>query len=255
MKPAKVVSPRARASEPRVSRLADYRQSGKFKQYSLASLAVALVLLLGLVLAAVYSPLLAVRNIVVTGNQRVSHSQLVSALKVELGKPLPQISNSEIGELLKGFTLIESFSLLSSPPHTLLVRVVERTPIAIVFSSGGFYYFDPAGVRVGMASRTDKLPVLDIKGSPATSETYATAIKVLLALPASMLGKIAVMTVKSTDNVTFRLRGYAGQKVVWGDKSNAVLKSRVLAALIKNQSKNDRVTYDVSSPNAPTVRY
>jgi cell division protein FtsQ len=133
--------------------------------------------------------------------------------------------------------------------------VVERTPIAIVFSSGGFYYFDPAGVRVGMASRTDNLPVLDIKGSPATSETYATAIKVLLALPASMLGKIAVMTVKSTDNVTFRLRGYAGQKVVWGDKSNALLKSRVLAALIKNQSKNDRVTYDVSSPNAPTVRY
>jgi len=254
-RPAEPVRSIKEPRPPRVSRLDDYRQAGKFKRYSVISLLVALFLLICLVLAAVYSPLLAVRKIVITGNQRVSHAELVTALKVEIGKPLPQISNAEVGELLKKFTLIESFSLVSSPPNTLLVRVVERTPIAIVYNSGGFYYFDPAGVRVGVATRTDKLPVLDVKGSPASSETYSTAINVLLALPANMLGKIAVMTVKSTDNVTFRIRGYAGQKVIWGDKSNAVLKSKVLAALIKNQSKNDRVTYDVSSPNAPTVRY
>jgi cell division protein FtsQ len=110
-------------------------------------------------------------------------------------------------------------------------------------------------VQIGKATATDKLPVLDIKGSPAKSETFAAAIDVLLALPAKMLPKIALVTAKSTDNVTFRLRGYAGQKVVWGDKSNAALKSKVLSALIANQSAGDRVTYDVSSPAAPTVRY
>jgi cell division protein FtsQ len=135
------------------------------------------------------------------------------------------------------------------------VRIVERTPIAIVYSGGAFYYFDPAGVRIGKATATDKLPVLDIKGSPAKSETFSAAIDVLLALPAKMLPRIALVTAKSTDNVTFRLRGYAGQRVIWGDKSNAALKSKVLAALIANQSANDRVTYDVSSPSAPTVRY
>ena len=238
-----------------VSRLDDYRKAGRFKRYAIGSLLVSLVLLIALVLAAVYSPLLSVQKIVITGNQRVSHQKLVKALDGQIGRPLPQVANADIAGLLKQFTLIESFSLISQPPHTLLVRVVERTPIAIVYQGGSFAYFDPAGVRIGAAYRTDKLPVLDIKGAPASSETYKTAISVLLALPAKMLPQIAVMTVKSTDNVTFRLRGYAGQRVVWGDKSNAVLKSKVLAALIKNQGKNDRVTYDVSSPNAPTVRY
>lgn len=252
---ARVANRRAKASASLVSRLDDYRKAGRFKRYAIGSLLVSLVLLFALVLAAVYSPLLSVEKIVVTGNQRVSHQKLVAALKNQIGRPLPQVSSSDIGAQLKSFSLIESFSIVSQPPHTLLVRVVERTPIAIVYSAGQFSYFDPAGVRIGSVTRTDTLPVLDIKGTPATSETYKTAISVLLALPANMLGKIAVMTVKSTDNVTFRLRGYAGQKVVWGDKSNAILKSKVLAALIKNQSKNDRVTYDVSSPNAPTVRY
>jgi cell division protein FtsQ len=57
------------------------------------------------------------------------------------------------------------------------------------------------------------------------------------------------------DSITFKLRGSAGQKVVWGDTSQAELKARVLLALVKNQKKSDRVTYDVSSPKAPTVRY
>jgi len=238
-----------------VSRLADYRQTGKFKRYALTSLAVSLVLLISLVIAAVFSPLLAVQNIVVTGNQRVSHGRLVVALKNQMGRPLPQVSVADISAQLRQFSLIESFSLVSQPPHTLVVRVVERTPIAIVYSAGKFSYFDPAGVLIGPATRTDTLPVLDVNGTPATSETYKTAISVLLALPSKMLGKIALMTVKTNDNVTFRLRGYAGQKVVWGDKSSAILKSKVLAALIKNQNQNDRVTYDVSSPTAPTVRY
>ncbi len=252
---AKVATRRAKSTSQAVSRLDDYRKVGKFKRYAIGSSLISIALLLILVAAAVYSPLLAVQKIIVTGNQRVSHKALVTALKGQLGRPLPQVANSDIADSLKKFTLIESFSLISQPPHTLMIRVVERTPIAIVFQGGSFSYFDPAGVKVGSASRTDLLPVLDIKGTPAQSETYKTAISVLLALPEKMLSQIAVMTVKSTDNVTFRLRGYAGQKVVWGDKSNAVLKSKVLAALIKNQSKNDRVTYDVSSPNAPTVRY
>jgi cell division protein FtsQ len=34
-----------------------------------------------------------------------------------------------------------------------------------------------------------------------------------------------------------------------------VLKSKVLDALVANQKETDRVTFDVSSPNAPVVRY
>ena len=252
---SKVATRRTKVSTDGVLKLSDFRAGSKLKRYSIIATISAFALLLALIGAAVFSPILSVQKIVIRGNELVATKDLKKTLAGEIGKPLPQVSQDHIAKLLKKYTLIESFSAISAPPHTLIIKLVERTPIAIVYTNGAFYYFDPAGVQIGKATATDKLPVLDIKGSPAKSETYATAIDVLLALPAKMLPKIALVTAKSTDNVTFRLRGYAGQKVVWGDKSNAALKSKVLSALIANQGANDRVTYDVSSPAAPTVRY
>ena len=81
------------------------------------------------------------------------------------------------------------------------------------------------------------------------------AIDVLLDLPANLLERVAVIDAKTKDDVRLQLRGYSAQLIVWGDSSQSTLKSKVLAALIKNQKQTDRVTYDVSSPSAPVVRY
>ena len=214
------------------------------------------VLLMALILAAVYSPLLAIERLSVRGEKLVSEKEIKAALKGQIGKPLPQVNDDEIAKSLKRFPLIESFSVISAPPHTLIIKVTERTPIAVVWVDGyGYAFFDPAGVRVGRADNRSKLPTLEISGTPGKSPSFKAAIEVLLALPAELLPRISTMTAKSKDDVSFRLRGYAGQKVIWGDPSQAVLKSKVLAALIENQSKNDRVTYDVSSPQTPVVRY
>jgi len=52
-----------------------------------------------------------------------------------------------------------------------------------------------------------------------------------------------------------QLRGNSGQRIIWGDSGQSALKSKVLAALVENQKKTDRVTFDVSSPTAPVVLY
>jgi cell division protein FtsQ len=51
------------------------------------------------------------------------------------------------------------------------------------------------------------------------------------------------------------LRGSLGQRISWGDSSDAVLKSKVLQALMANNGGVTGVTFDVSSPNAPVVRF
>lgn len=228
----------------------------KFKRVAILSSLVSFGLLIVLVLAAVFSPMLAVERIAVRGQKLVSQGEIKKALKDVMGKPLPQVDAEWVASRLEKFALIESISVMSAPPHTLVVRVTERTPIAIVWVDGfGYAYFDPAGVRVGRATDSSKLPTLRISGTPGKSATFNAAIDVLMALPAKLLPEIQTLTAKSKDDVSFQLRGYAGQRVIWGDSSNAVLKSKVLAALLKNQSKNDRVTYDVSSPTAPVVRF
>jgi cell division protein FtsQ len=211
--------------------------------------------LLALVAASVLTPMLAVEDIQVKGLDRIPQKAILQILKKQIGKPLPLVNADEIGKDLEKFPLIESFLVVSQPPHSLLLKVRERQPIVIVYSGGSPYLYDPAGVQLGKAAGNDLYPILTITGAPKNSAEFKAAIDVLLALPADLLPKLSSIDAKSKDDVSMQLRGYAGQKIIWGDGSKSVLKSKVLAALIKNQNRTDRVTYDVSSPTAPVVRY
>lgn len=211
--------------------------------------------LLVLVLATIFTPLLAVDKIEVGGAKRLKEKSVINALTSQIGKPLPLVSPNEIAKALEAFPLIESFSIVSLPPHTLKIQIAERQPIGVISVSGTKYLYDPAGVRIGIASGSEKLPSISIKGSPEDSKEFDAAIEVLMALPSSLLERVSEINAKSKDDVTLRLRGYAGQRIIWGDGSDSVLKSKVLDALVANQKDTDRVTFDVSSPNAPVVRY
>jgi cell division protein FtsQ len=208
-----------------------------------------------LVLATLVTPIMAIQSIQVEGIKLLKEESVVNALKNQIGKPLPLVSAANVAESLKPFSLIESFSLVSLPPNTLLVRVSERQPIGVVQVSGTNYLYDPAGVRISIATGKESLPRILIANAPEKSKEFEAAIEVLMALPANLLGKVSEINAKSKDDVVLSLRGYSGQKIIWGDGSDSVLKSKVLEALIANQKSSDRVTYDVSSPYAPVVRY
>jgi cell division protein FtsQ len=212
-------------------------------------------LLILLILATMFTPLLAVEKLEVTGTHRINHQTVLKALNKQIGVPLPMVNTSAIAESLAPFALVDSFAVVSLPPHTLRIAITERQPICIVTVAGIDYLYDPAGVRVGAVGQSDNYPRIAIVGDPKGSVEFSAAIDVLLALPADLLGRIATVDAKSKDDVSMRLRGNAGQRIVWGDGSQSVLKSKVLAALIKNQKKTDYVTFDVSSPTAPVVRY
>lgn len=216
-----------------------------------------MAILLSVVAASFFSPMLAVENIKITGTDRLKVKSIYNAVVGQLGKPLPAINSAEIGKRLETFALIESFNVVGLPPHTLLIQITERQPICIINSKGANYLYDPAGVQIAKATGANlaDYPAIEIAGEPGASPEFDAAIDVLLALPAKLLPRVASVQATTKDDVTLRLRGIAGQKVIWGDSSDAVLKSKVLAALIKNQKKSDVVTYDVSSPTAPVVRY
>ncbi len=240
----------SRTTKKEVRRFTKENPTGKyFKRAILASLA----FLIALVLATTFTPILAIDKIVVSGESRVSEKQVLKILKKYVGTPLPTISEESVARDLKGFPVIESIALVSRPPHTLEVRLTERTPIAIVVSGGVQYLYDPAGVKLGPASGSELLPTVIVTGNPKDSATYRQAIDVILALPLQLLDRVAYIQAKTRDNVTLRLRGAAGQTVIWGDSSDSILKSKVLKTLLLKTSTKVRATYDVSSPLTPSV--
>jgi cell division protein FtsQ len=135
----------------------------------------------------------------------------------------------------------------------LRVKIVERNPISIVVEDGVAFLYDPSGIRLGVANGSEKLPTIIITGDPKTSKNYTQAIDVLLALPAELLEKVELIQAKTRDNVTMRLRGNARQTIIWGDSSQAALKSRVLRVLLFRNPARIPATFDVSSPLTPSV--
>ena len=249
----KAKSPRLKSAS--IPKLAVLRPKRSLARIVLTSSAVSVSLLLIFVLVAAFTPLLAVEKIQFKGNERIPTKLLASALSGQIGKPLPQVSLADVSKDLENFTLIQSVSVVNLPPHTLQVRIVERQPICIIKTAFGSFLYDPAGVRIASAKSSGEYAVVQAAGKVGASPEFRVAIKAGLALPVSIYPRVATVSAPSMDSVTFKLRGWAGQKVIWGDTSQAELKARVLLALVKHQKKSDRVTYDVSSPKAPTVRY
>ncbi len=244
---------------PLRTRIASKKEARRFtkesavKKYFLRSLLAGLLALVLLVCATMFTPLMAIEKISVTGNRKVPSQQILANLKHRIGSPLPMLTESDVAKDLEKFRLIESISLVSQPPNKLQVRITERTAISIVVRGSTRYLYDPAGVNLGRANGNEALPVILVNDDPKTSENYAQAIDVLLALPAQLLKRVAYIQAKSRDNVTMQLRGLASQTIIWGDATDSILKSRVLKALLLKTPANIRATFDVSAPLTPSV--
>ncbi|MEY4398635.1 MAG: hypothetical protein RLZ53_1211 [Actinomycetota bacterium] len=271
-KPAGRVKPK-RVQSPKVDRTFLKRQERRLKaheagarsrvsrirpRFSLAkklwlAVGISLGLLVVLVFVAVYSPLLAIQKVEIVGNSKVSSKDLAKDLAFLKGLPLPQVSNDAIVAKLSKYQLIDSVSAVSMPPSTLRVVIVERKALAKVSINGIDYLYDAVGVQLGRAQSSDKLPTILSVGDPKSSESFKQSIAVLLSVPIKLLPKIAGIQALSKDNVTLFLRS-SNQKVLWGDDSKRALKAKVLFALLEHYDGKYGLTFDVSSPNNPTVR-
>src|SRR5690606_28373532 len=110
-------------------------------------------LVLGSVVAA-YSPLFAVEKITVAGAHTIDAAAVQQALGAQIGAPLALVGASAVQAALQEFPMSESYALEARPPHDLLVRIVERTPIGVIRSEAGYTLVDAAGVV--LATTPDK---------------------------------------------------------------------------------------------------
>ena len=220
------------------------------------SLTTGSVVILGVLTAvATFSPLLSIQQVTVVGTQRLNPDEISKALIGHIGTPLPLLDQGAIAESLAGFTLIESFAATAVPPNELQINISERQALCIIEFQGALWLHDPAGVHIALAEPTDLLPRILIAEEPTSSQRFRDSVDVLLALPVELLAQVEIIQANTKDDVQMSLRGNLGQRISWGDSSNAVLKSKVLQALIANNIGATGVTFDVSSPNAPVVRF
>lgn len=226
------------------------------KRILLSTIGILAVLMAGIVAAAVYSPVLALRTVTVEGTKLLSPDQIQSALAPLQGKPLPQVSEADVAALLKPLVQVKDISTQARPPSTLEVRITERVPVALVKQGESFQLVDVDGVQLSTTADPASVPLPVIDGGSGTlaKDLFHAITAVLGALPADVLAKLSKASATSADAVELKL--VDGQTIVWGNAGEKELKARVLAALLKAPAdpKNPVRVYDVSVPRHPVTR-
>lgn len=217
------------------------------------SAAASLVLVTIATVGAAYSPLFAVQQITVVGTSQLPAADVEAALDGQRGTPLAAIDASSIKAALVAFPLVESYTLEARPPHELVVRIVERTPIGVISGAAGYTLVDAAGVALSTSPTPPAgYPVIDATGGE-DGVAFAAIGKTMRALPADLRAQVTKVEAKTADDVTLTLGG-TNTRVVWGSAEDSALKALVLQKLTATRPPDGVAVYDVSSPEVPVIR-
>ncbi|MBC7589998.1 MAG: FtsQ-type POTRA domain-containing protein [Salinibacterium sp.] len=231
-----------------------FTRRARNRRVGFAALGGLLVTLVGLVLVAVYSPILALRTITVDGTSRIDAAEVQAAVDGQLGVPLALLNFDTITTDLTVFPLIRSYVTEIIPPDTLLIHISERAPVGSVKVGEMFNLVDPAGIVLQQsAQRIPGVPVLNVPNGDMSGEAFTSTVAVLLALPPEMLAQVDSVSASTQDDVSLVLTG-VGQGVTWGSADNSARKANLLAALIRLTDPAQPGVFDVSAPGNGVFR-
>ncbi|MDO8337450.1 MAG: FtsQ-type POTRA domain-containing protein [Microcella sp.] len=229
------------------------RRSRRRRLITWGSVAV-LTALLATVVAVTLSPLMALTDIRVTGTVRLDPAEIGGALDRHRDTPLALLDQGGIRSDLEGFALIRSYSLEVVPPHSLVVRVIERAPIGAIESGSEFELVDAAGVVVeSTPQRPTGVPLIRAGEADPDEAAFRSVAEVLDALPDELATRVDVVTASTRDDVAFTIRDL-GHRVVWGSAERSAFKTRVLETAIAVNDPAVAWQFDVSAPDSVIVR-
>jgi cell division protein FtsQ len=209
---------------------------------------VLVVLFVGLGLLLYFTPIMAARNVVITGVGAVTQEEVIAAAAVKDGTPLLQVNTDDVAERVATIRRVASARVQREYPSTLRITVVERIPVVVKDYPDGPHLFDRDGVDFATAPPPPNLPYLETENPGPGDPPTKAALEVMTALRPEVAGQVAKVSAPSVAAVTLTL--VDGREVVWGTNDRTEEKAQKLAALLTQPGH----TYDVSSPDLPTVK-
>jgi len=206
------------------------------------------IVAVGLGLILYFTPVMSARNIVVIGTGAVPQQDVLAAAAVAPGTPLLQIDTTKVADRVATIRRIASARVQREYPSTLRITVVERIPVAVKDFPDGPHLYDRDGVDFATGPAPPNLPYLDVDNPGPNDAPTKAALQVLTALRPEVAGQVGRIAAPSVASITLTLAD--GRTVVWGTNDRTDEKAEKLAALLTQPGN----TYDVSSPDLPTVK-
>ena len=213
---------------------------------------IASVLLVALVAGAIWlvfiSSFLTVQQVQVQGGDALlTRQQILAAADVPDGAHLAELDLGAIRARVGALAPVRRVDVSRDWPHGVLIKVTERTPVAVVEIGGRFHAMDTEGVLFRDYRRPPAGMPRVVSTEGTSSAALAEAARVIAALPPRLAGRVDHVAVAGVDQVSLVMRG--GALVIWGSDAQSALKAQVLQQLLSHPAH----TYDVSVPGQPVT--
>jgi cell division protein FtsQ len=206
------------------------------------------VIVVGLGLLLYFTPIMSVRGTAVTGLAAVTQEEVVTAAAVAPGTPLLQVDTDAVAERVAEIRRIATARVQRQYPSTLRITVVERIPVVVKDFPDGPHMFDRDGVDFAIGPPPPGVPYLDAENPGPNDPATKAALQVMTSLRPEVAAQVGRIAAPSVAAITLQLLD--GRQVVWGTTDRTEEKALKLGALLTQPGR----TYDVSSPDLPTVK-
>jgi cell division protein FtsQ len=217
----------------------------------------------GLVLAvwiAFFSPLLAIREVTLSGAKRTTADEVAGVVNLDSSDNLLLLRTDEVAVAVRKLPWIKSVSVDRKLPGTVKVTVTERSPAMVVALGEQRYLIDRRGRVLSRAESTEGLPVLAglQEGLPDPGERLRSAalkgaLQAFFAFPRSLRRDVEAVFAPTLERITFQLSD--GIQVRYGAAEDTRSKIEVLDVLLARLRREGRgaLYVDVRVPEAPAV--
>ncbi len=234
----------------------------KRRRFRLRAAAVAAgILLVGTGCGALYrSQLLQVRRVEVVGVSHLSAAKVRALARVPSDATLIRFPADAVASRVISDPWVRSAQISRVFPDGMRIRVVERTPVAIVDVGTRFWLVDGAGFVIAEQSgevTAAAVVVRDVDGLDpkpgrrTTSETLLNAIAVLTGLSPPLLAQVVSVSAPSVDGTTLFTRDRV--EIVFGSAAESATKD-ALVRRIMGELRGKVVSIDVRTTDRPTWR-
>jgi cell division protein FtsQ len=206
------------------------------------------VVAVGLALILYFTPAMSARSIIVTGTGAVTREEVLDAAQVRVGTPLLQINTNQVADRVAAIRRVASARVQREYPSALRITIVERVAVVVKDFPDGPHLFDHDGVDFATGPPPPALPYIDVENPGPTDPATKAALQVLTTLRPEVVGQVGKIAAPSVSSITLTLTD--GRVAIWGSTDRAEEKAEKLAALLTQPGR----TYDVSSPDLPTVK-
>ncbi|MEV8322604.1 FtsQ-type POTRA domain-containing protein [Kitasatospora sp. NPDC056731] len=207
-----------------------------------------------------FSSVLDVREVAVQGpkDEKLTADQVREAIGRIGDGPLARVDLDAVQHRVEAIPRVAKAEVWRGWPHTLRVKVVQRTAVAAVKGEDGqFTQVDAVGVSFATeAAPPEGVPVVELRlsqqakdadGVISRAQLVQGAVSVAAGLPPEVAKRAGAVLVHSYDDIQLQLSG--GATVRWGSPEQTDRKARTLVALMAQKGSN----FDVSAPEAPAV--